>query len=54
MPEFRVTGDDFVMPNRGDGDLPPFITVKHFTAQALPLELLRKPVHFRGSSLTGW
>jgi len=53
VPVFRVTGDDFVLPNRGDGDLPPFVTIKHFTAQALPLELLRKPVHLSWVKLDG-
>lgn len=53
VPEFRVTGDDFVMPNRGAANLPPFITVKHFTAQALPLELLGKPVHLSWVKLDG-
>ena len=53
VPVFRVTGDDFRLPNRGDGDLPPFITIKHFTAQALPLELLRKPVRLSWVKLDG-
>lgn len=53
VPEFHVTGDDFVMPNRGDSSLPPFLTVKRFTAQALPLELLRKPVHLSWVKLDG-
>ncbi len=53
VPEFRVTADDFVMPNRGDGTLPPFITIKHFTAQTLALELLRKPVRLSWVKLDG-
>ena len=53
VPVFRVTGDDFVMPNRGDATLPPFLTIRHFAAQALPLELLRKPVHLSWLKLDG-
>ena len=53
VPVFRVTGDDFRLPNRGDGDLPPFMTINHFTAQALPLELLRKPVRLSWVKLDG-
>ncbi len=53
VPVFRVTGDYFVMPNRGDATLPPFLTIKHFTAQALPLQLLRKPVHLSWVKLDG-
>jgi hypothetical protein len=53
VPVFRVTGDDFRLPNRRDGDVPPFITIKHFTAQALPLELLRKPVRLSWVKLEG-
>ena len=45
IPVFRVTLDDFVLPNRGRADLPPFMTIKHVTAEAVPLQLLRKPVH---------
>ena len=53
VPTFRVTGDDFVMPNRGEASLPPFLTIRHFAAQALPLELLRKPVHLSLLKLDG-
>jgi hypothetical protein len=53
VPVFRVTGDEFRLPNRGDNDLPPFITINRFTAQALPLELLRKPVHLSWVKLEG-
>jgi uncharacterized protein involved in outer membrane biogenesis len=45
VPIFRATADDFVLPNRDGEGLPPFVTVRHLTAQAMPLELLRKPVH---------
>jgi hypothetical protein len=53
VPVFRVTGDDFYLPKHGAGDLPPFLTIKHFTAQALPLELLRKPIHLSWVRLDG-
>ena len=52
IPVFRVTADNFVLPNRGEG-LPPLITVKHLTAEAFPLELLRKPVHLGWVKLDG-
>ena len=45
VPEFRVTADNFVLPNPDGAGLPAFVTVKHLTAQALPLQLLRRPVH---------
>src|ERR1017187_8843306 len=45
VPVFRVTADNFILPNRDGEGLPPFATVKHLTAQALPLQLLRRPVH---------
>ncbi len=34
-------------------DLPPFVTVRHLTAEALPLELLRRPVHLSWVKLDG-
>src|SRR6516164_8156057 len=52
VPEFRVTADDFILPNRRS-DLPPFITIKHLTATALPIQLLRKPVHLSTVKLEG-
>jgi hypothetical protein len=53
VPIFRATADDFVLPNRNGEGLPPFLTVRHLTAQALPLELLRKPVHLSWVKLDG-
>jgi uncharacterized protein involved in outer membrane biogenesis len=53
IPIFRATADDFVLPNRDGEGLPPFLTVRHLTAQALPLELLRKPVHLSWVKLDG-
>jgi hypothetical protein len=53
VPIFRVTADDFVLPNRDGDALPPFVTVKHLTAQALPLQLLRRPVHLSWVKLDG-
>jgi|SRR5580700_5940679 hypothetical protein len=53
VPIFRATADDFVLPNRDREGLPPFLTVRHLTAQALPLELLRKPVHLSWVKLDG-
>ena len=53
IPVFRVTADNFVLPNRDGEDLPPFVTVKHLTAQALPLQLLRRPVHLSWVKLDG-
>ncbi len=53
VPIFRATADDFVLPNRDGENLPPFLTVRHLTAQALPLELLRKPVHLSWVKLDG-
>jgi hypothetical protein len=44
-PVFRVTADYFVLPSLGPTDLPPFVMVKHITAEAFPLQLLRRPVH---------
>ncbi len=53
VPEFRVTADNFVLPNVDGEGLPPFVTVKHLTAQALPLQLLRRPVHLSWVKLDG-
>src|SRR5450755_2544417 len=39
VPVFRVTADNFVLPNRDGEGLPPFVAVKHLTAQAPPLQL---------------
>ena len=52
IPVFRVTADNFVLPNR-DPALPPFLTVKHLTATALPIDLLRKPIHLMRVKLEG-
>lgn len=53
IPVFRVTADNFVLPNRDGEELPPFVTVKHLTAQALPIQLLRRPVHLSWVKLDG-
>ncbi len=54
VPVFRITADNFVLPNRDGENLPPFITVRHLTAQALPLQLLlRRPVHLSWVKLDG-
>jgi hypothetical protein len=53
IPIFRATADDFVLANRDGKELPPFVTVKHLTAQAMPLELLRKTVHLSWVKLDG-
>jgi hypothetical protein len=53
VPVFRVTADNFILPNRDGEGLPPFATVKHLTAQALPLQLLRRPVHLSWVKLDG-
>jgi hypothetical protein len=52
VPVFRVTADNFVLPNR-DKDQPPFIAIKHFVAVANPLELLRAPIHVTSLKLDG-
>jgi len=41
------------LPNRDGEGLPPFVTAKHLTAQALPLQLLRRPVHLSWVKLDG-
>jgi uncharacterized protein involved in outer membrane biogenesis len=53
IPIFCVTADNFVLPNRDGEGLPPFVTAKHLTAQALPLQLLRRPVHLSWVKLDG-
>jgi hypothetical protein len=53
VPVFRVTLDNFVLPNRGDDGLPPLVTVRHVTTQASPLQLLRKPVRLSWVKLEG-
>jgi hypothetical protein len=53
IPIFRASADDFVLPNRDGEGLPPFVTIRHLTAQALPLEVLRKPVHLSWVKLDG-
>ncbi len=52
VPIFRVTADDFVLPNR-DTDQPPLIAIKHFVAEANPLGLLRTPIHVTWLKLDG-
>ena len=52
VPFFRVTADAFVLPNQ-DADQPPFIAIKHFVAEANPLELLRTPIHITSLKLDG-
>ncbi len=53
IPAFRATADNFVLPNRGDGEFPPLITVKRVTVYADVFELLRKPVHVDWVKLVG-
>lgn len=53
VPVFRAEADNFVLPNAGDPGLPPFITIKHLTAQANTLELLRSPIHLTWLKLDG-
>lgn len=53
IPVFRVTADNFVLPNRGAGELPPFVTIRHLTAEAFPVQLLRRPVHLSWVKLDG-
>lgn len=51
IPGFYATADNFVLPNRRDGDLPPLITIKHLTVRADLLGLLRTPVHVSSVTL---
>ncbi len=53
IPEFNATADNFVLPNRRGGDVPPLITVKHFTVRANFIELLRKPIRLSQVNLEG-
>ena len=53
VPIFRASADDFVLPNRDGAGLPPFVTVRHLTAEAIPLELLGRPVHLSWVKLDG-
>ena len=53
IPEFTATADSFVLPNHRGGDVPPLITVKHFTVRANLIELLRTPVRVRQVDLDG-
>jgi hypothetical protein len=53
IPEFNATADNFVLPNRRGGDVPPLITVKHFTVRANFIELLRTPVRLSQVNLEG-
>ena len=53
VPVFRVTADNVVLPNQEVAGLPPFLTIKHLTAEAFPLQLLRKPVHLSFVKLDG-
>lgn len=53
VPRFRVSADAFVLPNRDAVNQPPFIAIKHFTAEANTLELLRGPIHVHSLKLDG-
>ena len=53
IPEFYATADNFVLPNRRGGDVPPLITVKHLTVRANLFQLLRQPVHLSVVELEG-
>lgn len=53
IPTLQATGDNLVIPRRGDPDLPPLITVKHFVLQASVFSLLRTPVHITHLELDG-
>jgi hypothetical protein len=53
IPIFRATADEVVLPNRDGEGLPPFVMVRHLTAEAFPLELLRRPVHLSWVKLDG-
>jgi hypothetical protein len=45
VPVFKVTADNFVLPSRRGENYPPLLTIKHLTAEAQPLQLIREPVH---------
>ena len=53
IPAFRATAENFVLPNRGDGEFPPLITVKRVTIYADVFELLRGPAHIDWVKLDG-
>ena len=53
IPGFYATADNFVLPNRRGGDVPPLITVKHLAVRANLLQLLRTPVHISSVTLDG-
>ena len=53
VPEFTATADNLVLPNRGDGQFPPLIAVKHVTVRAGFFELFRKPIHLSWVKLEG-
>ena len=53
IPAFRATAENFVLPNRGDGEFPPLITVKRVTIYADVFELLRSPAHIDWVKLDG-
>jgi hypothetical protein len=53
IPEFEATADNFVLPNRGGGEFPPLITIKHLTAKASFFELLRTPIHLSSLKVDG-
>ena len=53
IPSVYATADNFVLPNRRGGNVPPLITVKHLAVQANLFQLLRKPVHLSMVELDG-
>ena len=54
IPTVNATADNFVLPNRNHGDVPPLITVKHLIVEANLIELLlRSPVHLSVVKLEG-
>lgn len=53
VPEFIASADNLVLPNRGDGQFPPLIAVKHVTVRAAFFELLRRPIHVSWVKLDG-
>lgn len=53
IPSVYATADNFVLPNRRGGDVPPLITVKHLIVQAHLLGLWRNPVHLTLVRLDG-
>lgn len=53
VPFFRASADNFVLPNRDGEALPPFIFIKHLTAEADTLELWRSPIHLTWLKLDG-